>query len=75
VRKSVAEPTQGFITLLRGLGGGRLGEHVCQGPEPHAFGSLFVKLFGAREHGEHVHDVVLGVIVDGHALIAQRLLY
>ena len=69
-QRNIAQATQGLVTLLTGLRGGGVRQHVSQRLEPHAFGRSFVELFGARKHGQHVYDVVLGVIVDSHALIA-----
>src|SRR5690606_4996864 len=49
-------------------------QHVRQRLEPYAFGGLVVQLFGASEHRQYVDDIVLGLIVDGDALLLQRRL-
>ena len=74
-QRDVTEATQRFVALLGGRRFGGVGEHVRERLEAHALGSRLVELLRAREHGENVDDVVLGVVVHVDPLLAQRSLH
>jgi hypothetical protein len=71
-QRHVTESSQCFVAFVWGWRFGRFGKHVRERPESNAFGGLFVQLFGAREHGQYVYDVVLGLLVHCDALLPQR---
>jgi hypothetical protein len=57
----------------RRFGGFR--EHQGERTQPNPVLRAFIELFGAREGRQHVDNVMLGVIVDGYVLLAQRVLH
>ena len=50
----------------------RFGQHVRQRPDAQALRRLLVQRVGAREHGEQVDDVLLGLLVDVEMLVLAR---
>ena len=49
-------------------------QHLHQRPQTHAVGCLLEQLLGAREDGQQVDDVLLGLVFDCHMLVRQRTL-
>ena len=71
-QRDIAEPLQGSRTFLGRACVGRLGEHQRERPQTRAGGGRLEQRLAAGEHREQVHDVMLGVLLDGDVLTVQR---
>jgi hypothetical protein len=64
------------LTLLLAAGSiHRIGQHERERFQLFAFMSLLIERIGARKGGQHIDQVVFGMVIDGNMLMPQRMLH